>query len=335
MPQAQSPSVDAPRVQVVIPNWNGCHLLGPCLDALRKQEYQDFQVTVVDNGSEDESLSFLASQYPEVHVIGNALNRGFAPAVNQGIRAGCSCLVALLNNDTVVDAAWLSALVAAADAYTDVGMFACKLVLSADPTTIDSAGICVDRLGFAWDRCGGAEDTSAGDGVVEVFGPSGGAALYRREMLEDVGLFDEDFFAYLEDVDLAWRARARGWCCLYVPGARVIHHHSATAREGSPFKSFQLGRNKVWLLFKNYPVRRLWYLVPLVVLYDLMAVIYAVAARGDLNALRGRLAGLRSARRMARKRVGELVRVRHDVAHLAPVRWPWRIRSQLSYLDRL
>jgi len=324
-----------PTVQVVIPNWNGCHLLGPCLESLGQQTYRDFQVVVVDNGSTDGSRSFLAGHYPEVRSILNNVNRGFSPAVNQGIRATESDLVVILNNDTVVDREWLASLVAAASANPDVGMFACKLVLAKPPGMLDSAGISVDRLGFAWDRLGGTAVGEADEQCLEVFGPSGGAALYRRRMLEEVGLFDEEFFAYLEDVDLAWRARTYGWRCLYVPQAKVIHHHSATAREGSPFKSYQLGRNKVWLLVKNYPVRRLWYYIPLVLLYDLAAVVYGVVRRGDVNALRGRLDGLLQSAPMVRKRQIAPELSRADLEYLEPVRWPWQIRKDLAYLDRL
>jgi GT2 family glycosyltransferase len=166
-------------------------------------------------------------------------------------------------------------------------------------------------------------------------------------MLQEVGLFDEDFFAYLEDVDLAWRARRLGWRCLYVPAARVLHRHSATSQEGSPFKSFHLGRNKVWLVAKNYPFRLLWYVVPLVVLYDLAAVLYALVARRDVHALRGRLAGLRTVGKMRVKRRHAAIRAatagpvlgsgrvgRQDLSWLERPPLPWRIPHRYTHLER-
>jgi GT2 family glycosyltransferase len=317
---------------VVIPNWNGRHLLGRCLAALHAQTYQDFDVIVVDNGSVDGSVAYLREHFPEVHVIANAENRGFAAATNQGIRANQSKYVATLNNDTEAAPGWLAALVAGMEYAPDVGMCASTLLFAHRPEMINSAGIAVDRTGIAWDRLGGTPVAMLGDEPLEVFGPCAGAALYRRAMLEEIGLFDEDFFAYMEDVDLAWRARAAGWRCLFVPQARVLHHHSATGGEGSPFKSFHLGRNKVWLLLKNYPARELWHHVPLVLLYDAAAVLYALIARRDFHALRGRLAGWRSLYQMWRKRPDrDMLRVT-DVAFLGPPVWPWQVTWRYRHL---
>lgn len=325
---------------VVIPNWNGRHLLGRCLRALRAQTYQDFAVVVVDNGSTDGSVAYLREHFPEVQIIANEKNRGFAAATNQGIRAPggprASRFVATLNNDTEVDPSWLAALVAAMETEMEsapgVGMCASAMLFAHRPEMINSAGIAVDRAGIAWDRLGGAPVAALGDAPVEVFGPCAGGALYRRAMLEEIGLFDEDFFAYMEDVDLAWRARAAGWRCLFAPQARLLHHHSATGKEGSPFKSFHLGRNKVWLLLKNYPARELWHHAPLALLYDLAAVLYALLARRDVHALRGRLAGWRAALRMWRKRPRRDPTRAADIDLLAPLVWPWRVSRRYRHI---
>jgi GT2 family glycosyltransferase len=154
-------------------------------------------------------------------------------------------------------------------------------------------------------------------------------------MLEEIGMFDQDFFVYLEDVDLAWRARRAGWRCLYVPSACVLHRHSATAREGSPFKSFHLGRNKVWLVVKHYPVGQLWWYVPLVVLYDLLAVIYALVVRRDVYSLRGRLAALAGARNMWAKRSALEAIERHDLDWLLPANTPWQVPRRYRHLASL
>jgi len=319
---------------VVIPHWNGYSLLDRCLRALRDQHYRDFRVVVVDNGSTDGSPDHVERSYPEICLIRSEFNRGFAAAVNIGISAIDSRFVAVLNNDTEASPEWLSALVSVAESAPDVGMLASTMLLADRDGIIDGVGICVDRTGFAWDCRGGEPDIRGDVSPFEVFGPSGGAALYRRAMLSEVGLFDEDFFAYLEDVDLAWRARRAGWRCLSVPEARVLHRHSATAGEGSPFKSYHLGRNKVWLLAKNYPVRSLWPFMPIVALYDALAVGYALVYRRDVYALRGRLDGWRGVRRMWAKRSAQASAIDTSLPYLSSPRWPWQIHNQLAHIQR-
>ncbi len=327
-----------PRIQVIIPNWNGCHLLPRCLDALStKQTFKDFAITVVDNGSTDGSVAWLREHAPSVQVIVNTTNQGFAAAINQGIRASDSEYIATLNNDTEPEPGWLEALVVAADSNDQVGMCASKMLFANAPHLINSAGICIDPVGIAWDCRGGEPDrASESEEPIEVFGPCAGAALYRRAMLEDVGLFDEDFFAYLEDVDLAWRARLAGWRALYVSAARVYHVHSGTLGECSPFKSFLLGRNKVWLIAKNYPMPQLAFYLPLILFYDLAAVFYALIVRRDLHALRGRWAGLLGLPKMLAKRCQ--VQAQRRIAFgewqrtLYPLEPPWRVIQRYRHL---
>ena len=206
------------------------------------------------------------------------------------------------------------------------------------PHMINSDGIAVDRAGIAWDRLGGQADTPLSEALEPVFGACAGAALYRRRMLDQVGLFDEDFFAYLEDVDLAWRAQWAGWRALYAPSARVYHHHSATSGEGSPFKNRMLGRNKVWLILKNYPVPHLAWYLPAIVGYDVAAVIYALLQRRDWSPLQGRLAGLRGA--LAMLRVRRQVQRRRRVSSaevlrcMEPLIAPWRVAGRYAHLNQ-
>jgi GT2 family glycosyltransferase len=316
----------------VIPNWNGHHLLTACLNSLSGQKYEDFHIVVVDNGSTDGSVELIGQRFPDVSVIENKENLGFATAVNQGIRCSDSGFVATLNNDTEAEPGWLAALVQTTENEPDVGMWASKMLFAERPDVINSAGICVDVAGIAWDCRGGERDNPQESEPMDVFGPCGGAALYRRAMLEEIGLFDEDFFAYLEDVDLAWRGQRAGWRCLYVPGARVLHHHSATGVEGSPFKSFQLGRNKVWLLVKNYPFREMFVYGLIAVLYDWLSVMYAVLIRREVHALRGRLAGLRGVRRMwiKRREIGNSDR--WSAKWFAPLAPPWEIVGRYRHI---
>lgn len=322
-------------VEVIIPSSNGLECLKQCLSTLEKQILIDFHTTVVDNGSSDGTAEWLQTHYPTIRIIRNTCNRGFAQAVNQAIRNSGTKYIATLNNDTQVDCDWLHHLAEVAESNESIGMVASKMLFADRPTMINSAGICVDRAGIAWDRFGGMHDGPRVNQPEEVFGPCAGAALYRRAMLDQIGLFDEDFFAYLEDVDLAWRARRSGWRCMYAPGARVLHHHSATSVEGSPFKSFHLGRNKIWLLIKNYPFEQLRPYASVVLLYDLLAVVYALVGRGDIHALLGRLAGLSSWRSMWRKR-GEppASKSRTDIEFLEPIASPGTVRTRYSHLRK-
>lgn len=288
------------RVCVVIASWNGRQLLPECLAALAAQTFRGFEVIVVDNGSTDGSAAWLAAHAPTVRVICNAANRGFAAANNQGIAASDAPLVATLNNDAVPEPAWLDRLVEAADRLDWAGMFASQISLRDSGGRLDSTGIEVDRAGIAWNRDWKKPGPDRSTEPIEIFGPSAAAALYRRAMLDQIGLFDEDLFAYYEDVDLAWRARRAGWRCAYVPQARVEHAHSATSGLRSPFKSYYLGRNKWRVIARNYPFETLWRYVPVMALLDLVALCGAVWQSRSLAALRGRGAAWREWRQIRR-----------------------------------
>jgi GT2 family glycosyltransferase len=321
-----------PLVSVVIANWNGRRHLQACLPALARQTAPAPELIVVDNGSTDGSQAWLAQNYPAVQLIGNADNRGFAAANNQGIRAARGAFIALLNNDTQPEPGWLAALVSALEQDERLGMAASLMLFADRPAVINSTGVCVDRCGISWDRLGGRPASAAGSAPVPIFGASAGAALYRRELFDDVGLFDEDYFAYLEDVDLAWRARWRGWRAVHVPQARVLHAHSATGHEGSAFKTYWLARNKVRLIAKNYPSPALWWRLPVILFYDGLSLLNAVLRQRNLSALRGRLAGWASLPGVWRQRRvvqrGACVPAAEVFALLEPMDWPWRIQQK-------
>lgn len=332
-------SVERHTASIIVPNYNGSHHLSALFDHLALQTLRDFEVVFVDNGSGDGSLSNaeqLARRYAiPLRGVRNESNRGFSPACNQGIAAAAGRWVVLLNNDTRPEAKWLEMLVNTATSAPDVGMVASKMLRAARPEQIDSAGIAVDWMGIVWDWRGGHTDNVNERDSVEVFGPCGGAALYSREMLDEVGAFDEDFFAYMEDVDLAWRARLAGWKCLLQPQARVLHDHSATLGHTSPRKRFLLGRNKVWTLIKNYPDP--WFtrnLLPLLA-YDGMAATFGAISQRDWVAWQGRIEGLRQLRRFWRKR-REIQRHWRDVenwrAGMSPMVAPWRVYDRFAYL---
>ena len=236
---------------VIIPNWNGQHHLAVCLPSLFAQDFQDFEVCVVDNASTDNSIAWLQEHYPQVRLIENDTNAGLCRANNQGTLTTDSEFVMMLNNDTELEPDCLGHLVRAAQANPQAGMCATKMLLFDKRDMIESAGIVVDKSGIAWGLESGDHNDERETIPTPVFGPCGGAGLYRREMLLEIGLFDPDFFVYLEDADVAWRGQWAGWQCLYVPNATVYHAHSATIKEGSPFKTHLLGRNKVWMIMRK------------------------------------------------------------------------------------
>jgi len=329
----------SPRVSVVVVNWNGLPHLQRCLPALLAQTFTDFEVILVDNGSTDGSVEWVSRGYSQIRLLRNRTNLGFAAANNQAIRASSAPFVATLNNDTVPESDWLAALTEVAESEPAVGMLASKMLFADRPQVINSTGICMDAVGIAWDRRGGEPDDEGETEPVEVFGPCAGAALYRRAMLDQIGLFDERFFAYLEDVDLAWRARLASWYCMAVPAARVYHAHSATAVEGSPFKNRLLGRNKVWLIAKNYPAGLLLRYLPLILLYDAAAVAFALLVRGDWSALQGRLEGLRGLGPAWHQRRQVQALRKEEGSHawqryLSPLVPPWRVADRYRHLWR-
>ena len=201
-------------------------------------------------------------------------------------------MIATIDNDTSFEPDWLRLMVQALDAGADIGMVAPK-VLYMDPVgVIDSAGIDIDRAGFTWNRFNGCLDSDAETSPYEVFGVVTCACLFRRALLDDVGLFDDRFFIYADDPDLCWRAQLRGWRGLYVPAARVYHFHSASMRKTPSLKRYLTSRNRIWSLVKNYHAPDLWLQLPRLVFYDLLSAGSRVLKERSLSPITGRLASL-------------------------------------------
>jgi len=294
-------------VSAIVVNLDARELLLDCVDSLaRALEFADgdSEIVVIDNGSTDGAPAAVRERYGHVRVVELGENTGFAAGVNEGLRRSSGEWVLLLNNDATVELGAVRALLAAAAGRPDVGSLAAQMRF-ARGGEINSAGLGVDRLGTAFDRHIGLAPERSDAGVTEVFGASAGAALMRRAMLDEIGGFDGSFFMYLDDVDVAWRARMRGWGALYVPGAVVHHHHSASSVHGSPFKHEHVGRNRVRLLAKHMPAGQLWRYGLSIVAYDVAYVAYVGVKDRTLAPLRGRLSGLREWRRYrAAGRVG-------------------------------
>ncbi|HEY9715279.1 MAG TPA: glycosyltransferase family 2 protein, partial [Chroococcales cyanobacterium] len=241
-------------VSVVIPNWNGKKCLAGCLDSLRTQTYPYVEVVVVDNGSRDGSVEFLQENYPEVRLITFEHNTGFSVAVNKGIVESRGEFVALLNNDTIVDPEWLSELINAMHEHPEIGSAGCKMLAYDDRTILDGAGDGYRRGGLPG-RIGHRErDTGRFDIPRYILGACGGAAIYRRELFDHVGYLDEDYFAYLEDVDFGLRAQTAGFKCFYVPTAIVYHLGCGTTGSGYSSLVVRLSAQNNWnTIIKNIP----------------------------------------------------------------------------------
>lgn len=326
-------------VAVVIPTWNGLALLGPCLDALANQTRPADQVVVVDNGSVDGTTGFLVGLAPAVRTVGLATNRGFAGGVNAGIAATAADVVVLLNNDAVAEPGWLAALLAVLEAApADVGFVSSKL-LAPDGRTVESVGDFLDSSGAPGQIGNGEPDDGRFDDVQDVFSGCGAATAYRRTMLNEVGVFDERFFAYYEDVDLCFRARLRGWRGELAPGARVVHTGSVTSDRVPGMKIRLCARNGWWLVLKNVPAP----LLPGVLLRLGAGAAFRMGravgrggagearhhVAGHLQALAG-LPGILSERRaVQRARTVELATVR---GWLVPARLPSRLKVKIRAL---
>jgi GT2 family glycosyltransferase len=278
---------------IVIPNWNGLEHLMRCLPALHSQTLRDFQILLVDNGSTDNSIGWVQQHHPEVDIVVLQKNSGFATACNAGIRETDAELIITLNNDTVPRPDWLAELVKAATQHRDVGMFASTLWLERETPVIDAAGLEVNRLGVAWNTARGVPVAELSSSPQETFGPCAGAALYRRALFVDVGLFDETYFAYLEDVELAWRARWAGWRCISVPASAVWHAHSATGGRNLPLKYWLLGRNRLWTTLRHYPRPYLWSHLPLIVMNELVTGFLGMIVLRNPAPISGRVYALR------------------------------------------
>lgn len=258
------------------------------------------KMVVVDNGSESNAASTLVARMaPAATVVTLRRNQGYAGGLNAGLEQSSAQWVLCVGDDATMEPDAVAQMLQAGSDSPDIGSVA-ACMLFADSSAggrINSAGLEIDCLGIAYDRLLGAPREDGETLPTEVFGTSGGAALYRREMLEETGGFDDSFHLYLEDADLAWRARAHGWRCIYQPRAVVHHHHSQTSRHRSDYKYFYVGRNRVRMLAKNATTAQLLRYAPLMVLYDLGYVAFAMIADHSTAPLRGRVEGLKEWRR--------------------------------------
>ena len=280
---------------------NGIDLLVSCLQSLRDQTFKDFEIIVVDNGSSTDVVNPLNKQFPEVRIIPLGENLGFSKASNIGIQHSQGKYIALLNNDTETDPCWLEELVKVLDEYQDIGFCASRILCWKDRNLIDACGDYYTVDGMAG-KIGHLKHASEFTIPREVFGASAGASIYRRMMLDDIGLLDEDFFLAYEDSDLSCRAQLMGYKCLYVPTAVVYHHVSATIGPDSNTYIYYGHRNIEWVYIKNMPTLLLLKFLPLHLLIIIsLAVLYIFKGKFRPYA-KAKVSVLRSLPKLLKKR---------------------------------
>ena len=241
------------KVTVVIPNYNGEKYLVPCLASLYEETRAEIKVIVVDNGSKDDSLNRAIKLYPQTRIIRLDRNYGFCRAVNEGITASDTEYVLLLNNDTLVRKGYVEALLRRIERSEKIFSVEAKMLQYQDEARIDSAGTYYNALGWAFAR-GKDQSAKKYNYCVKTFAACGGAAIYRRKVFDEIGLFDERHFAYLEDIDIGYRARLYGYVNVYEPKAEVVHVGSASS--GSRYNEFKVehsSKNNIYLIYKNMP----------------------------------------------------------------------------------
>ncbi|WP_432821129.1 glycosyltransferase family 2 protein [Trichloromonas sp.] len=246
------------KASILIVNWNGREHLEACLDSLVSQSFRDFEVILVDNGSVDGSVDFVRGRFPWVRLVLLPENTGFATGNNRGLEQARGDYIVTLNNDTRVEPDWLEVLVEVAESHPRLGMVGCRVCSYADPDVIDSLGMGICRDGMSRGRFRHRRWSSLRlQEVEEILFPSACAALYRRAMLQEIGFFDDEFFAYAEDSDLGLRGRLAGWDAVLATRAVVYHKYSQTGGGFSPFKVHLVERNHYWVALKTFPANQL------------------------------------------------------------------------------
>ena len=290
-----------PEISIVIVTWNGRRFLEPCLAAVAAQQGVSFETVLVDNASTDGSVEFVRERFPSVRIVQLAQNRGFAGGNNAGASYGSGRFLAFLNNDTIPDRGWLAALRGGIDEHARFTLAASRIVYMHDPAIVDSAGDGMLLWGGAFKRLHGGSVEDALESR-EVFGVCGAAFLISRGVFDELGGFDEDFFASHEDVDLSYRARLRGYRSRYVADAVVRHHGSATLGRISGSSVYHGQRNLEWVYVKNTPLSLMIRTLGGHVLYNMAAAAH-FARVGQIGAfVRGKIAALAGLPRMLRKR---------------------------------
>ena len=326
------------NISVIIINWNGEQFLDRCLSSLTNQSVRPYEIIVVDNASSDKSIEIVC-RFSFVRLIALDHNTGFARGNNLAIKASSAASewIALINPDACADPRWLEELIAAAKCNPEFDVFASKLLNAKNPSLMDGTGDAyhvsgrVRRLGI------GTQALKAIDRKCKVFSPCAAAALYRRSAILEANGFDEDYFCYVEDVDLVFRLRLLGHCCLYVPESVVHHIGSAITGDGSDFSIYHGHRNLVWTYFKNMPGVFFWLFLPLHILLNIFTIIwfglrgkFSVIMRSKIDAFRGIPCMWKKRRAIQKKRKASLMDIWRALDKSILPRFTTKIRQRFS-----
>ncbi len=273
-------------VSFVIPTYNGKSFIDTCIQSIKKQTYTNYEIIVIDDASSDESVDYLRSTWHDIHVIQLQKNSGFCHAVNTGITSSSGKYVALINNDIELDPDWLSSMVSALQSQKNAFSISSKILNFHERDKIDDAGDIYTREGRAFKRGYGQNSTHYIDRG-EVFSSSGAASLFNADILKNVGLFDESFTAYLDDVDIGFRARLMGYINYFEPNAIAYHMGSMSYKKRSVFMGSLVLKNNTAVVIKNMPCKLMVWFFPWLIMGHLKTVKYVFSISGFGGIMRG------------------------------------------------
>lgn len=295
-------SVVKPSVSIIVVCFNNAKHINRCLAALAAQSFTNFEAIIIDNCSEDQTVETLNLPDARFRLVNNTENRGFAAANNQGAAEAKAALIATVNPDAYAEENWLSELVGAAEKYPEAAMFGSTQINANDRAKLDGAGDCFWIGGLYWRGAYGKPVSSLPTLPDEVFSPCAAAALWRRDVFMDVGGFDEDFFCYGEDVDLAFRLRLKGNRAYQIHTARVLHEGYGSTGRRSEFATYYGTRNRTWVVLKNLPGPLLLIALPLHSALQLTLFIRDVLVGNGPAALQGLRDAIRGISKILKKR---------------------------------
>src|SRR5215471_6394627 len=282
-----------PEISVIIVNWNGKDFLNDCLSSLRTQTFRDFETIFVDNGSQDGSVEYVREHFPEVRLLALDSNLGFTGGNIAGYELSTGPLLALLNNDTEAHPKWLESIYCGSLAYVNAGSFASKMMYFDNRKQIENCGFELGRAGTTLEIGRDQTDGPTFAQPRKVFGACGGAAAYRRSMLDDIGFLDPDFFMIYEDVDLSFRAQLSGYECVYLPRAIVYHRYRSTLGRVPPAQVFYAQRNIEFVYLTNIPANLMLRSIPWRIAYEFGSAVYFIRHRAGSDFVRAKIAALR------------------------------------------
>lgn len=286
-------------ISIIIPSYNKPELLKNCITSIISSKSNDFEVIIIDNGSTDP----LYFNDQSIHYINLESNHGFSKAINIGIKQAKGNIIAVLNNDTEVDSNWIGSIVSAFKNNPDIMFITSKIKSLKDKNFLDDVGDVVLSSGKVYKLGNREKDAGQYDQQRYVFGASGCASIYRREFFDSVGYFDEDFFAYLEDVDLSFRANLQGYKCLYLPDAIVYHVGSATSgSQYNDFTAFHLAQNTISMIVKNFSIRILINSIFAIFTHIISLQAFFIIKGYGISYFKGLICGIKSINKMLKKR---------------------------------